>query len=80
MNNFEIDEGNSICIDFNVGDKDFKMIAIYRSPSLNIGRFITSLDNQLQSLKLINNIIILGDINIDILGNNNLVNEYLSMM
>lgn len=58
-------------------------ICIYRSPSFHSAdRFLQSLDNLLNDLKHTTNIIILGDINIDISNNTNdaKADEYLDLL
>lgn len=48
--------------------KNYIILGIYRSPSfVNASNFINSLDSHLQTLKNNNNILILGDINIDLI-------------
>lgn len=60
-----INDCNSLLI--KIGS-EFAIIAIYRSPSYrNLNQFITSLNDILQNLSSFKNIIIIGDININIL-------------
>ncbi|KOB66351.1 Uncharacterized protein OBRU01_17681 [Operophtera brumata] len=57
------------CLLINIGN-DICVIAIYRSPSFsNSTKFLNSLDNVLTSNRSYANIILVGDINIDILTN-----------
>lgn len=57
------------------------MIAIYRSPSLESDIFVTSLDLFLRSLPNDSNILIIGDIYLNILDSTDgLANEYLSSL
>lgn len=76
----KIENSSSIFIDFKVDSKNFKLIAIYRSPSLNVFDFINSLDSVLTNMDKNKNIIMVGDINLNILEDGNESNEYLSVM
>ncbi|KAL4705778.1 hypothetical protein ACJJTC_016372 [Scirpophaga incertulas] len=70
------------CLEINIGT-DFAALAIYRSPSfLNPGNFILSLDSTLTKLRSKKNIILTGDINIDLCADplSDHCNEYLSLL
>lgn len=64
-------------------DSDTVVIGIYRSPSFsNIDNFITSLDSLLNTYRNRNNVIIMGDLNIDVKLNNEDRNstDYLNLL
>lgn len=76
-----LDSINAIGISCLIDDKSTKLIAVYRSPSQNINSYLTSLDLYLQGLSHTNdNLILLGDSNLNILENNTLTNEYLTIL
>lgn len=79
MTESRVDDADSILIQIN---NDFSLLAIYRSPSFtNTDKFLNSLDTTLLHLKNKQNIIVAGDMNINIsdISNNQTVN-YMCLM
>lgn len=82
--NFLILECNSLILSVSIPDENIKftIVTIYRSPSSNLQIFLNSLNDCIDYLKHENsqNIIIIGDTNIDINSNTNFVNEYFNLL
>ncbi|KAJ8972968.1 hypothetical protein NQ317_019315 [Molorchus minor] len=65
----------------NIEDTMVDILCIYKSPTLNNKDFLEHLDYYLGNKHFRSNInIIVGDINIDLLANDNISNEYLNIM
>jgi len=71
---------NSIQLIFQIDKLVFSMICIYRSPNDNLELFLKSLELTLPQINKRYKNIIYGDINIDIIRNSNISNEYLNIM
>jgi len=80
MIDLDIKESNSIGMACSIDNIKYTIILIYRSPATNINNFVTSLDACLNRMKDTTNVILMGDINLNILENNSLTNEYLSTL
>lgn len=79
----KLDNVNSIIIKFNFNNSFYQLMALYRSPSLEINAFLLSLDSYLQNISKDLSVIVMGDININIMDENHLnylTNEYLSVL
>lgn len=72
-----IEETNSIIINCVIGSRKLIIVGLYRSPSLKINEFINGLDSCLDNLNPDYCKIIIGDINIDLLGKDRVIDEYL---
>jgi len=72
---------NSLHITFKINNVLFHLLCIYRSPNDNIDIFVNNLESFLSGLskKNVYNVIC-GDINIDIMKNSKISNEYLNIM
>lgn len=70
----------AIQIDMNVDNKITSLISLYRPPSANIPLFMKELEEIINNVKRKQNIILLGDINIDILRENTTTTTYLNML
>lgn len=60
--------------------ENISLLAIYRPPSLSVSKFITELDDLLRKIKKQQNVILVGDININLLNKNLLTTLYIDMM
>jgi len=58
----------------------FTIIGIYRSPNNNVEQLLINLEKYLQLTLSIKHIVISGDININVIDNSNIVNNYLDTM
>jgi hypothetical protein len=70
--NVKIDLNDAIVADLNIDEIQLSVIIIYRQPSLIKKKFVKELNKLMTSLKKSDNVLIVGDINIDILYENNL--------
>lgn len=70
----------SIQIDINTKSNNYSLICIYRPPKNNVKEFIIELDKLINNIKNKQDIIIIGDINIDILKQNITTNKYTEML
>lgn len=69
------------CIDFNINNIRYSVMACYRSPSTNENNFLSDLETFLISRKWHNIDIFIGDINIDILETTKTAtNNYISLL
>lgn len=75
INSFE-----AILIDININNNITSLLSIYRPPSANIPQFIKELETVIKTIKRKQNIILVGDINIDILRENLTTKTYLNMI
>jgi len=71
---------NSIFLKIKLNEKIVSLTCIYRSPNDNLEIFIKSLNSFLSHNNNKCPSIICGDINIDILGNSNINNEYQNIL
>jgi len=62
----QINPAETLRLNLNKSNYHLTLVALYRSPSTEISIFLTNLSNWLEMNKLIKNILIIGDINIDI--------------
>jgi hypothetical protein len=78
----DIASANSIVLDIRGPQmkENITLIAIYRSPSLSVDLFVEDLSLCLEELKNKKNIILTGDININLDQSTNLVNEYCGLL
>lgn len=77
----EINEINILELTLNFEDKKIKILAVYRSPASSPLTFMNNLKDLLENSQ--NNqdySILIGDLNIDILSDNDCTNEYLNIM
>lgn len=71
---------NAARIKFNFKNESYTILGIYRSPSTNVKLFINELDNLLNNLPATSHQMCIGDINIDILKDQNYRNVYLNSL
>jgi hypothetical protein len=71
---------NASKIDFTANNKFYTLIAVYRSPYLTPNKFIEELEVYLEGLETDRTIIITGDINIDLIKQTQINNEYLNIL
>lgn len=70
----------TIQIDLNVNNQIITLLPIYRPPALNINEFLAEIDTTINSIKKKRELIIIGDMNIDILKLNNVTIKYIDMI
>jgi len=75
-----ITDCNSIEINFKYNLHNYKIIGIYRSPSLVINNFLMGIDSYLSNISVNDKVIICGDMNINILENSSDVSNYLNIL
>lgn len=81
QNNVQLNDVTLLEIEFSFNDSKFLLIASYRSPSVNVNTFNQNLQNYFASKqKEYDFQLFVGDINIDILKNNEQSSEYLNIM
>jgi hypothetical protein len=78
--NTNITDCNSIEINFKFNELNYKIIGIYRSPSLAINNFLMGIDAYLSNISNTYKVIICGDININILEKLSNVSNYLNIL
>jgi hypothetical protein len=80
--NLSIAESNSIMIKVKdpKANLELTVIAIYRSPAGNIEVFLEELNECLKSVGTSDNVALVGDLNINIINNSNVTNEYMNIM
>jgi len=71
---------NSIQLIIKINELIFSLICIYRSPNDNLESFLTGIDLFLSQINKQHINIISGDININIMKNTNISNDYLNIM
>jgi len=71
---------NSIKLIFQIDKLVFSIICIYRSPNDSLELFLKSLELTIPQINKLYKNIICGDINIEIMRNSNISNEYLNIM
>lgn len=80
---YDCNEGNIVNLtlsDMSCNER-FNILCIYRSPSSNSDEFLTCLSNIIKTDKtLIDRTLIIGDTNINIIGTDNIDNEYLDLL
>lgn len=75
---FDMTSADCLLLDVNLNKSHFKLICIYRLQSVSENTFLFELSQLLQEIK--NNIIYIGDININLLYNNGITQNYNSIM
>jgi hypothetical protein len=78
MLDHEIDKANCLSVELKIENRNYTLLSVYRSPSLNIADFINSFDSFLQNTVNDSTFLIVGDMNLNLLENCNITNEYLS--
>ena len=68
-----------IQLELEINKQPLSLLAIYRQPKLNKNLFIIELEKVIKQIAIKQNIVIVGDINIDILSENNIVTNYTDM-
>lgn len=68
-----------IQLNLHIGNKEICLFALYRPPHLNVREFITELDTMVNNLKKKQDILIIGDMNLDIKKENITATTYLTM-
>jgi len=74
-----ITDCNSIEINFKYNLHNYKIIGIYRSPSLAINNFLMGIDSYLSDISINDKVIICGDMSINILDKSSEVSNYLNI-
>jgi hypothetical protein len=80
LNTNIITDCNSIEINFKFNELNYKIIGIYRSPSLAINNFLMGIDAYLSNISNTYKVIICGDMNINILEKSSNVSNYLNIL
>lgn len=69
-----------IQIDLNFDNQIVSLLSIYRPPSSNIKEFLNEIDKTINTINKKQELIIVGDMNIDILKQNNITIKYIDMI
>lgn len=71
---------NSLSMSLKIGQCNLFLVAVYRSPSAALQPFVDSLDKLCRKVRdLENNIVFVGDFNVNLLNNDKIVNDYISV-
>lgn len=70
----------SIQVDIQIQNKTITLFPIYRPPSQNVNTFVAELDTIINNLQKKQDVIIAGDMNVDILKENITTTKYLDML
>lgn len=72
---------NILKLNFRVNNNQLNILCVYRSPSGDINEFLTTFDNILKAESKVNGyVMIIGDLNINIVGTKSINNEYFDML
>lgn len=76
-----VKHANGAYIQFSLHEESFSILALYRSPSLNVKQFVEEISAIASLPILIDHQIIIGDVNLNILDDgSNITNEYISAL
>lgn len=76
---YSLNSADILSVDCNIGGLKLSILCVYRLHSVNISEFVVEFNSILSAVKS-KNVLVLGDINIDILSNSRLIDEYKLMM